>query len=294
MSKAYKSAIAELAPQARVVFDRFHVQRLAHDALDTVRREQVRALAGTDEASDVKKTRFALQKNPWNLTQSDHEKVSQVQTSNKPLYRGYLLKETLADILDRRQVNISRTKLLEWMAWGGALATCAVPEGCPHDQGAPRGHPCVRRDGPVQWTRRRHERQGPYDHATRLRFSRCLEPHRSHLPLLLGHRRPHPSSLSGSRLLTRSLGCQPELGAPAGGALCPSPAHTRGRRAQRRASERPQPPGAARSGVLREPEHGEDGEDATLPVASTSASWLARWADASHAANPLKGPESPT
>lgn len=117
MSKAYKSAIAEAAPQARVVFDRFHVQRLAHDALDTVRREQVRELAGTDEARVVKKTRFALQKNPWNLTQSDHEKLSQLQSSNKPLYRGYLLKETLADILDRRQVNVARTKLIEWMAW---------------------------------------------------------------------------------------------------------------------------------------------------------------------------------
>jgi hypothetical protein len=53
-----------------------------------------------------------------------------------------------------------------------------------------------------------------------------------------------------------------------------------GRRAQRRASERPQSPGAARSGELCEPEHGEDGEDATLPEASTLASWLARWAEA--------------
>jgi transposase len=56
-----------------VVFDRFHVQRLAHDALDKVRREQVRELAGTDDAWSVKNTRFALQKNPWNLSQSDHE-----------------------------------------------------------------------------------------------------------------------------------------------------------------------------------------------------------------------------
>jgi transposase len=117
MSKAYKAAVEQAAPHARVVFDRFHVQRLAHDALDKVRREQVRELAGTDEASAVKKTRFALQKNPWNLTQADHEKLAQVQSSNRPLYRAYLLKETLADILDRRQVNVARTKLIEWMAW---------------------------------------------------------------------------------------------------------------------------------------------------------------------------------
>jgi transposase-like protein len=40
MSEAYKTAVTEAAPNARIVFDRFHVQRLAHDALDTLRRQQ--------------------------------------------------------------------------------------------------------------------------------------------------------------------------------------------------------------------------------------------------------------
>lgn len=117
MSNAYKTAVVEAIPEDRIVYDRFHVQRLAHDALDRVRREQVRELSGTDEASAVKKTRFALQKNPWNLSQSESEKLAQVQHANKPLYRAYLLKETLADILDRRQVNVARTKLFEWIGW---------------------------------------------------------------------------------------------------------------------------------------------------------------------------------
>jgi len=116
MSNAFKSAVAEAAPHAQVVFDRFHVQRLAHDALDKVRREQVRELTG-DDASSVKNTRFALQKNPWNLSQSDHQKLADVQRSNKKLYRAYLLKETLADILDRSQVNVAREKLGEWIGW---------------------------------------------------------------------------------------------------------------------------------------------------------------------------------
>lgn len=116
MSGAYKTAVAECAPQARIAFDRFHVQRLAHDALDKVRREQWRE-ADRDEKDAIKGTRFALQKNPWNLTQPEHEKLSAVQRTNKRLYRAYLLKETLADVLDRRQVNVARTKLFEWIAW---------------------------------------------------------------------------------------------------------------------------------------------------------------------------------
>ncbi len=38
LSAAYIKAVTEASPEARVIFDRFHVQRLAHDALDQVRR----------------------------------------------------------------------------------------------------------------------------------------------------------------------------------------------------------------------------------------------------------------
>jgi transposase len=117
LSAAYIEAVREAAPQAILVFDRFHVQRLAHDALDAVRREQVRELKGTAEGKALKKTRWALQKNPWNLDQPEQEKLSALARSNRPLYRAYLLKESLVDILDRRQYYVARRKLDEWYAW---------------------------------------------------------------------------------------------------------------------------------------------------------------------------------
>jgi transposase len=116
MSAAYLKAVTEESPQARIIFDRFHVQRLAHDALDTVRREQVREAAPEDKR-DLKNTRFALQKNPWNLSAMEKQKIAEVQRTNRPLYRAYLLKETLAKILDGGQVNVARNKLLEWTDW---------------------------------------------------------------------------------------------------------------------------------------------------------------------------------
>ena len=116
MSAAYLKAVTEESPQARIIFDRFHVQRLAHDALDEVRREQVREAAPEDRR-DLKNTRFALQKNPWNLSAIEEQKIAEVQKTNRPLYRAYLLKETLAKILDGGQVNIARKKLLEWTGW---------------------------------------------------------------------------------------------------------------------------------------------------------------------------------
>lgn len=116
MSAAYLKAVTEASPQARVIFDRFHVQRLAHDALDAVRREEVRK-ADPDDKSALKKTRFALHKNPWNLTNLEAAKVAEVQKVNRPLYRAYLLKESLAAILDGRQVHVAKRKLLEWIDW---------------------------------------------------------------------------------------------------------------------------------------------------------------------------------
>jgi transposase len=117
MAQAYIDTVTKRAPNAKIVFDRFHVQRLAHDALDEVRREQMRELRGTDEASAIKKTRWALQKNPWNLSVPEHEKLATVQSTNRPLYRAYLLKETLCSVLDGRQPNVAKGKLEEWIAW---------------------------------------------------------------------------------------------------------------------------------------------------------------------------------
>jgi len=117
MCQVYIDVVRERAPEAVLVFDRFHVQRLAHDALDEVRRSQVRELKGTEEGQAIKKSRWALQKNPWHLTTGQHQKLADVQRVNRPLYRAYLLKETLCDILDRSQVHVAERKLTEWVGW---------------------------------------------------------------------------------------------------------------------------------------------------------------------------------
>ncbi len=116
LSGAYIKAITEASPGARIIFDRFHVQRLAHDALDEVRREQVRNAIGDDKAA-LKRTRWALQKNPWNLVDFERDKLASLQKANGPIYRAYLLKESLIGILDRRQVNVAKEKLGEWIDW---------------------------------------------------------------------------------------------------------------------------------------------------------------------------------
>jgi hypothetical protein len=69
------------------------VQRLAHDAVDQVRRAEMRAADTVDEKWDTKPLPWALQKNRWNLSQLEHEKLAQLQRTNRRTrtYRAYLL-----------------------------------------------------------------------------------------------------------------------------------------------------------------------------------------------------------
>lgn len=117
MSQAYITVLQDRAPQAQIIFDRFQVQRLASDAVDEVRREQVRDAKGTDQAGWIKDTRFALLKNPWNLTGMERLRLSAVQQHNRPLYRAYLLKETLAKTLDYLKLGRAKKALGQWLSW---------------------------------------------------------------------------------------------------------------------------------------------------------------------------------
>jgi hypothetical protein len=65
----------------------------------------------------LKNTRFALLKNPWNLTDIEKTKLTELPKMNKRLYSAYLLKESFAAILDRRQPNVVLMKLEEWISW---------------------------------------------------------------------------------------------------------------------------------------------------------------------------------
>lgn len=117
MSAAYIKAVTEASPQAQIIFDRFHVQRLAHNALDEVRRAEVREAPTTNDRKALKKTRWPLLKRAWNLKDLEVCKVAALTRANRRLFRAYLLKESLAAILDGKQAHVARRKLGEWIGW---------------------------------------------------------------------------------------------------------------------------------------------------------------------------------
>lgn len=76
MSGAYSKAVTECSPQAQLIFHRFHVQRLVQDAVDEVRRDEVRAATSEAQRKQLKGTRWSLLKSFWNLSLFDSARLS--------------------------------------------------------------------------------------------------------------------------------------------------------------------------------------------------------------------------
>jgi transposase len=104
---------------ATLCIDSFHVVQWATEALDEVRREvwnEARRKGMRAYAKELKGCRFALWRNPEDLTERQEAKLSWIARENGRLYRAYLLKEQLR-LAIRRKGIVSLTMLDTWLAW---------------------------------------------------------------------------------------------------------------------------------------------------------------------------------
>jgi transposase len=84
------------APQAVVCADPFHVVKLVGDALDEVRRDlwqQLRRLPDDRWAKDFKGARWALLKNPDDLTDRQAAQLARIRRTRGGIWRAYEMKE---------------------------------------------------------------------------------------------------------------------------------------------------------------------------------------------------------
>jgi transposase len=111
--------VAERCPDAVICLDPFHIVKAATDALDKVRREvwnDARRQGQQQLARELKGARFALWKNPENLTERQKLKLSRIQKLNQRLYRAYLLAQQLRQIY-RVPAEHALVLLEAWLKW---------------------------------------------------------------------------------------------------------------------------------------------------------------------------------
>jgi transposase len=135
--------VAARAPQAILCADPFHVVSWATGALDEVRREvwrtarqdgaatPVRHLSRTirlssGDARDLKHARYALWKNPENLTSRQEAKLAWIEKTHPYLWRAYLLKEGLR-LPFQLKGEEGKYALARWLSWASAAGSPNSP-----------------------------------------------------------------------------------------------------------------------------------------------------------------------
>lgn len=113
------AVVAERCPNATLCMDPFHVVQWATDALDEVRRQtwnDARREGQQAVARELKGARFALWKNPEDLTRRQRSKLASIAQTNERLYRAYLMKEQLRQVF-HLPADQALALLEGWLAW---------------------------------------------------------------------------------------------------------------------------------------------------------------------------------
>jgi len=111
--------VSERCPTAVRCADPFHLVAWATDALDDVRRQvwnDARRAGDKQGAKQLKGARYALWKNPGDLTGPQQLKLAAIAAGNKPLHRAYELKEAFRKIIRIKGRHGSHL-LDDWLAW---------------------------------------------------------------------------------------------------------------------------------------------------------------------------------
>lgn len=94
MWKAYISTAKEILPQADIVHDRFHLVKYLNEAIDKVRRREVK------KHDELKDSRYALLKNAENLTEKQRIKFESISGANYEVSKAWQVRENFKGLFE--------------------------------------------------------------------------------------------------------------------------------------------------------------------------------------------------
>lgn len=115
MWKPFRNATAEHAPQAAILFDKFHIMSHLGGALDMVRKAEYARLSGKDRRF-IKGQKYTLLSNRENLTLEGKRSLKLLLAANKRLNTAYVLKESFGQLWDYRSEVWARRFFDSWRA----------------------------------------------------------------------------------------------------------------------------------------------------------------------------------
>ncbi len=115
MWRAFAKSTMTNAPQAKILFDKFHILRHLGDALDTVRKSEYQRLSGKDRRY-IKGQKYTLLTHRENLTLEGRHALKLLLAANKRLNTAYLLRESFGQLWDYRREGWARRFFDQWRA----------------------------------------------------------------------------------------------------------------------------------------------------------------------------------
>ena len=101
------------APQARIIYDKFHVVRHLGEAIDEVRKSEYARLTGEGRRF-IKGQKYTLLSRWENLSEKGREALEMLFRANRRLYRAYLLKEQFGELWSCRSEEKARRFFFLW------------------------------------------------------------------------------------------------------------------------------------------------------------------------------------
>jgi transposase len=101
MWKPFENSTRKNAPQAAILYDKFHVLRHLNEAIDKVRKSEYARLSGK-ERKFIKGQRYHLLSHRSNLSMTGKQALDSLLLANKRLNTAYILKESFGQLWSYR------------------------------------------------------------------------------------------------------------------------------------------------------------------------------------------------
>jgi transposase len=115
MWKPFANATTAMAPQAAILYDKFHVMRHLGEALDAIRKSEYAKLSGADRKF-IKGQKYNLLSNREHLSLKGKQALALLLKANKRLNTAYILKESYDQLWDYRSEPWARKFFDNWTA----------------------------------------------------------------------------------------------------------------------------------------------------------------------------------
>jgi transposase len=115
MWKAFRKSTTQNAPQAAILFDKFHVLRHLGEALDKVRKLEYARLSGTGRKY-IKGQKYVLLSHQENLSPDARKNLKTLLAANKRLNTAYVLKESFGQLWNYQTEGWVRRFFENWKA----------------------------------------------------------------------------------------------------------------------------------------------------------------------------------